>query len=84
MVARTRGAQGQSHATSHAGRWFPDPLPALIRARHTAERIARESGMALADWDSKNGRVVLCCPEHAADDYSGPLCSVCGGERLPA
>ena len=84
MVARKKRVRGQSLVASRAGRWFPDPLPALIRARHTAERIARESGMALADWDSKNGRVGLCCPEHAADDYSGPLCSVCGGERLPA
>ena len=33
--------------TGHAGKFFPDPTPALIRARKTAEKIAAQTGTAI-------------------------------------
>ena len=62
--------------------WFPDPLPAFVRARRAAEDLARAYRQPLADW--RDGCVVFACPECPDDDYAGPLCSVCGGERPPA
>ena len=38
------------------GRYFPDPTPALRRARKVAEELARRSGVPIID--AKDGKVV--------------------------
>lgn len=38
------------------GRYFPDPTPALLRARKVAEELARRSGVPIID--AKDGKVV--------------------------
>ena len=48
----------------HAGRVFPDPTPALIRARKAAEEIARQTGTAIVI--AKEGKVVKIHPKPSA------------------
>jgi hypothetical protein len=82
-VGRKRRADSGTQASpSQAPDWFPDPLPALIRARASAVELARRTNTAIVEA-KKDGLPFWVCPGHSADDGSGPLCSVCGGERLP-
>ena len=46
---------------SRAGRVFPDPTPALVRARKAAEEIARKAGTAIVI--AKDGKVVKIYPK---------------------
>lgn len=44
--------------------WFPDPLPALIRARKSAEELARRTRTALIE--AKGGKPVQVRPTSRA------------------
>jgi hypothetical protein len=46
---------------SRDGRFFPDPTPALVRARRSAEEIARATGTAIVI--AKDGKVVRIQPK---------------------
>ncbi len=46
---------------SRAGRVFPDPTPALVRARKAAEEVARKAGTAIVI--AKDGKVVKIHPK---------------------
>lgn len=46
---------------SRSGPVFPDPMPALVRARKSAEEIARKTGTAIVI--AKDGKVVRILPK---------------------
>ena len=56
--------------TSRSGQVFPDPMPALVRARKFAEEIARKSGTAILI--AKDGRIVRILPRQRKTAVTRP------------